>query len=317
MIFLISHIHRALKTFGFFHGIRKILITSVYKRLTDPVMADHVYAKSSYGYVEKFYKKHNCSFSFMRPENDIGKNDFIYWTCWLQGLEAAPALVRACINSAAKHAKGYTVIVITYENLDTFVTLPPFIFEKHKRGFIAPPQFTDILRTYLLFTYGGVWFDSTVFFTARIPGNLVKQPLFFFKSPLDDIYCPVSNWFIISAERNNLLLFRELCALCEYWRINTKLFDYFIYHYFLQVIINTDAESSGLFHKIPYRSNQNPHYLQKKLLFTGFNRELWELVKNVSFCHKLTYKKPEVKKDKEPDTFFSHIVTAPGAGSKF
>jgi hypothetical protein len=283
------------KTFGLFHGLRKILFTSIYKRLTDSFMADHAYAKSSFRYLTEFYKRHDAQFDILRPalKNDVTETDFVFWTCWLQGLEAAPDLVKACVNSARKHAAGCRVIVITYDNLETYITLPSFIIEKHKQGSIQQPHFADILRTYLLYTYGGVWFDATVFFTRDIPGELITEPLFFFRSPLDDKYCPVSNWFIIAGEKGSPLLFKQLCALFEYWRLHNTLIDYFIFHYFLQIIINSNPDSAAIFGKIPYRNNQNPHYLQLELLCTEFDAELWEKAKNVSFCHKLTYKTPQ------------------------
>lgn len=303
LFFLKSHT----KTFGLFHGIRKILITSVYKRLTDSVMADHVYAKSSFRYVKNFYKKHKNEFTSSHPANDIGKSEFIYWTCWLQGLESAPPLVKACVNSAKVNAYKHRLIVITYDNLGTYVSLPDYILEKHKQGQIQFPHFTDLIRVYLIYTYGGVWFDSTVFFTQPVPENILKEDIFFFRSPLNDEYCPVSNWFIVAAKQKNPLLFSLLCALVEYWRLNSKYIDYFIFHYFLKAIIQYDPESAAIFKKIPYHSNQNPHFLQLELLFSQFDAELWEKTKDVSFCHKLTYKNPDNKPEMKEDSFFSFI----------
>jgi hypothetical protein len=100
---IFSILHSTFKTFGLFHGIRKILYTTIYKRLSDPVTADRLYAKSSYRYLEKFYKKYGAKeFSFNRPANDITENECIYWTCWLQDIESAPAIVKACVNSINK-----------------------------------------------------------------------------------------------------------------------------------------------------------------------------------------------------------------------
>jgi hypothetical protein len=271
-------------------------------------MADHVYAKSSCRYLEKFYKKHGAkNFYFNRPvagDSSIGENEFIYWTCWLQGMDTAPAIVKACVNSVIKMNAGKRVIVITYKNLDTYISLPEFILEKHKQGYISAAHFTDILRTYLLYVYGGVWFDASVFFTGEIPPELLREPVFFFRSPFDDI-CPVSNWFIIAGKRDNFLLLRQLCALCEYWREKYKLVDYFIYHYFLRVLIRHDEQCAKIFNNMIYQNNQNPHYLQKELLFSEFDAEKWEKVQNVSFCHKLIWK-PQPER-MTYNSFFGHI----------
>jgi hypothetical protein len=295
------------KTFTFFHAIRKILITSVYKRLTDNVMADHVYAKSSFHYLDNFYTNHKVKLKFLRPLNDINENKYIYWTCWFQGLESAPALVKSCVNSAKEFASGHRIIIITYDNLSTYVILPDFILDKHRKGHIPAPHFSDIIRVYLLYTYGGTWFDATVFFTHPIPEYLLNEPLFFFKRPLQDAYCPAGNWFIISSKPKNYLLYNLLCILVEYWRINNKYIDYFMFHYLLQAIITHDSACLEIFNKIPYYNDQNPHFMQFKLFFSEYNKEIWEKAKNISFCHKLTYKTPYEESYQDNHSFFKFI----------
>jgi len=269
-------------------------------------MADHVYAKSSFHYIDRFYQKNNKSLTFSHPVNEINENDFIFWTCWLQGLETAPPLVKACINSAVNTANGHRIVVITYDNLNAYISLPGYIIEKHKNNHIQTPQLTDILRLYLLYTYGGVWFDSTVFFSQNIPENLLSEPLFFFQSPLNNTFSPVSSWFIIS-QKNEIVIYKLLCILLEYWRIKNTYIDYFMFHYFLQAIINNDSECLNIFNKIPYYNNQNPHFLQLKLLFSEFDNEIWDKIINVSFCHKLTYKVPASDNTQKRFSFYSHI----------
>jgi hypothetical protein len=272
-------------------------------------MADHVYAKSSYRYLDKFYKKYSTSeFAFNRPvagDSGIGENEFIYWTCWLQGMETAPAIVKACINSVKKMNTSKRVIVITYKNLDTYISLPEFIITKHKQGYISAAHFADILRTYLLYIYGGVWFDATVFFTQKIPMELLSEPLFFFRGSFDEI-APVSNWFIIAAVRGNPLLFKLLCILCEYWRKKNKLIDYFIFYYLLWSLRQNDSQCAMIFNKMAYRNNFSPHFLQKELLFLEFDAEKWEKVQSVSFCHKLTWKPPQ--RGIAGNSFFQYIA---------
>jgi len=279
----------------------------MYKRLTDDVMADLVYTKSSYRWLERWYKKHPpAALDLKTPDNDVKANEFVYWTCWFQGMENAPPLVKACHESVRKNAGGHRIIVINYKNLNTYTNLPEWVIEKHSAGLLPQAQFADIIRTYLLYVYGGVWFDATVFFTGTIPQVLLRENLFFFRSPFHDKYCPVSNWFIIAGKKNSPLLYRLLCALCRYWAENDTMIDYFMFHYLLQVLINNDDECRRLFSMIPYHSNQDPHYLQKKLLFHLFDERLWENVKQTSFCHKLTYKIPP---DQPLDGTFFEFLT--------
>jgi hypothetical protein len=300
-------IKNLIKTFGLFHGSRNIYYHYFYKRFTDAVISDYVYEKSSYRYIARFYKENNFLFEIKRPVNEIKQNQSIYWTCWLQGIENAPDMVKACFRSAQKNASGHQIIIITYENLSKYVILPKYILEKHKAGYITSTHFSDILRVYLLYIYGGVWFDATVFFTQEIPSNLLKIPLFFFKDILKSKYCPISSWFITANRPHNLLLYNTLCMLYKYWDINNTMIDYFMLHYCVNIIIENNQECKNIFDKIPYISNQTPHYLQLKLFFSKFDEKIWENVRNISFCHKLTYK-IDHSKSNIADSYFNHIL---------
>jgi hypothetical protein len=297
-----------IKTFGIFHGIRSIYYHYFYKRLTDAVMSDYAYEKSSYRYITRFYEKYNgAHFEFQRPVNEIEQSQIIYWTCWLQGMENAPDMVKACYGSAKKHTAGHRIIVITYENLNKYVTLPEYIIEKHKAGYITATHFSDILRAYLLYIYGGVWFDATVFFTQNIPVYLLTAPLFFFRDIFKNKYCPISSWFISAGKPRDILLYNILCILCTYWDKNTAMIDYFMFHYFVNVIIQNNHACRNAFDKIHYMSNQPPHYLQAKLLFSQFDADIWKDINHISFCHKLTYK-IDRQKNNGTNTYYSYIM---------
>jgi mannosyltransferase OCH1-like enzyme len=272
-------------------------------------MSDYAYEKSSYHYIAQFYRKHNARFEFRRPANEIEQNQLIYWTCWMQGMANAPSMVKACYNSARKHAAGHRIIVITYENLNKYVVLPEYIIKKYEAGYITATHFSDILRVYLLYIYGGVWFDATVFFTGEIPIDLLNLPIFFFKDTLKNKYCPISSWLITAANSHNVLLYNILCVLCEYWNENNRMIDYFMLHYFVNIIIENNQECRELFDRIPYISNQPPHYLQSKFLFCQFDAGIWENIRHISFCHKLTYKADQ-RQNNAADTYFNYIAGA-------
>jgi hypothetical protein len=185
--------------------------------------------------------------------------------------------------------------------------LPEYIIKKHKAGYITATHFSDILRVYLLYVYGGVWFDATVFFTQPIPANLLTAPVFFFRDKLKNKYCPISSWFISAANPHNILLYHVLCILCEYWNKNTAMIDYFMFHYFVNIIIQNNRDCRDIFDRMPYMSNEAPHYLQLKLLFSNFDKEIWEDVKHISFCHKLIYKFDRLKSGMVK-TYFNYIL---------
>lgn len=70
------------------------------------------------------------------------------WFCWLQGLEAAPEVVKACYHSLTRHLEvagrgstgspivrndGYEIIVIDGKNWREYVELPEYVVEKRGR----------------------------------------------------------------------------------------------------------------------------------------------------------------------------------------
>ena len=84
------------------------------------------------------------------------------WVMWWQGEQAAPELVRMCIDSIRRNANGAEVVVITKDNYRDYVDIPDYIIEKHRAGVISFAHLADITRMFLLAGYGGLWLDSTI-----------------------------------------------------------------------------------------------------------------------------------------------------------
>ena len=91
----------------------------------------------------------------------------IVWWCWLQGLDNAPDIVKACLRSLQRHLpKDYEIRIIDEHNWKEWVTLPQYIVEKRSAGRIPAALFSDLLRLELLIKYGGTWIDATVLCTG-------------------------------------------------------------------------------------------------------------------------------------------------------
>ena len=72
------------------------------------------------------------------------------WFCWLQGMEDAPEVVKACYNSLALgewfRVNGYEVIVIDEKNWREYVKLPDYIIRRREKKQIPSAHFSDLLR---------------------------------------------------------------------------------------------------------------------------------------------------------------------------
>jgi hypothetical protein len=298
-----EHFNNLLK-FGPVYTSREIFYRFVYKFIEKPFSSYR--EKACLRYLKKYYLKAQKN-KFQNIPDPPKKHPSCIWTCWLQGYENAPPLVKLCIASMEKYSGGYKVVILTEENLQNYVVFPDYIIEKYHRGIIPKANFTDLLRTALLINYGGVWLDAAVLLTREIPPEITGSNLFFFQSSfLGNEIHPCSNWFI-AAGRDCLFLKKVLSVLYVYWQDNDFLLYYFIYHTSIRLILSLDEDARKDWRRIFYKNNSDPHYLQN-ILFDDFDPLIMDYVRRFSFAHKLTYKFAERALTEKPGTFYSHLI---------
>ena len=219
----------------------------------------------------------------------------IVWTCWLQGEDKAPALVKACIHSQHRHLKGYEHRMLTLENYTEWITLPPEVVSKYKRGIVPAANFSDLIRLAVLRDYGGVWLDATVFCTGMDHERLASRwqavehsrlTLFRYYPQGSRVAVGLSTWFV-AARKGSPLLSDVLEALLAYWHDYDCLVDYYIMHLFLATALERNP---FLFAGMP-RENSRHSLLLAEALHRTYDEARWQdLVEHVSF-HKLNYRK--------------------------
>jgi len=228
------------------------------------------------------------------------------WVCWFQGIENAPILVKECYKSIHKHLSNREVILLTDENIKEYVDLPKHILEKRNNGIISNTHFSDILRVEILINYGGTWIDSTVLCTGgNIPEYLFNSELFLYqilKPGRDGHTITTSSWFMSSTTNNKILLItRDL--LFEYWKKNNHLIDYFLLHFFIEIVLNAYPEERE---KIIKFCNSIPHILLLDL-FETFDENKYAYMNQMTSFHKLNYKRPEQELSKK-GTYYDVII---------
>ena len=241
--------------------------------------------------------------------NDSIKGQKIIWQYWAQGYddEQVPELVRLCLDSVERYKGDYIVIRLTDENIEEYIALPDFVREK--RSLYPDAIFSDLLRTMLLTTYGGVWIDATVLLTGPIPQRYEELDFFMFqrdkrepsKEYWENVYAYYYGWHrdfrvrvlnsVIFAKKDSLVI-RELCkSLLIFWKTETTLPDYFFYQILFHELIN--GKLAG--HNCPIESDCRPHYLQQ-LLNDNFPYASAKEIVEQSTIHKLSYKTNSVEK---------------------
>lgn len=248
---------------------------------------------NSYKRIEKQYLN---KLKAMDTYSGSGETSNIVWWCWLQGEDSCPSLQKICLASVRKKLADRKIVVITKDNLYSYIDLPDYIKEKYKKGYISNTHFSDLIRLQLLIKYGGTWIDSTALCTGY-DKELFDKPLFVFKN-LNYIwyasknYCfkevPLiaDNWFITS-EINNPILITVRDLLFDYWNTHNYVIDYFIFHYFFTMTVNHKYKT--LFEEIPLISHIQPHLMQNVCYRKVSEDEIYNIL-GQSTVHKLTNK---------------------------
>lgn len=100
------------------------------------------------------------------PQSKEPINKVIYMFWWT-GFDSAPEIVKLSLKSIKKSYPDYKLVLIDKTNINSFLPEDDLVFKKFKNDGINVQNFTDYLRFYLMFNYGGYWMDATMFFTKR------------------------------------------------------------------------------------------------------------------------------------------------------
>lgn len=245
---------------------------------------------------QKYSRKRELSLS-------AGRKEDVIWWCWLQGLDNAPPIVKACYNSLGILNKK--INIITAENYKEYVDIPDYILDKWKKGIISDTHFSDILRAALLNAWGGIWCDATVLVTGTQDIKMMENnKLFAYRHlgrGMESRYIAASSW-LISADSDSAILNETKEMLYEYWKNENDLKHYFTFHMFFTMacLLNGDEWET-----VPTVSNIPPQILQNEL-FKPYTKSRWEQICRMSDFHKLTYK--EERPGKEDILFYDYII---------
>lgn len=285
-----------------------------------------------YGSKVQEFKKFNSSRELKHEHPKV------IWWCWLQGLENAPSIVKACFNSLVREFKGsrvqevqglsdgYEIKVIDAKNWKEYIEIPEYIVKKWEKKQIPPALFSDILRLELLIKYGGTWIDSSVLCTGFKEFNglssssdstdspsvqefkkYLDADLFLFQyTKQGSIPVSISNWFISACSNNEVLMvLREM--LYAYWKDYDCVLDYYIFHLFFAMISKEYPEQMLA---MPYGQSLNSLVL---LHHWGemFDQWKWDKLTEKVCFHKLAFRVVEdVQNNKE--NYYNYILTEYG-----
>lgn len=119
-------------------------------------------------YLKKEYSKVIEKWKDIKSSGEKITENCPIFVLWWQGLNEAPELISICINSIKRNAGKHPVVILSRENIAEWLDIPFEIMEKVESGNLGLANFSDYIRSSLLYQYGGIWLDSTTYLNGNI-----------------------------------------------------------------------------------------------------------------------------------------------------
>lgn len=244
--------------------------------------------------IQNYIKKYSIvdHESLKRKNDKVNTSELPIWVLWYQGIENAPDIVRKCSASIQKYSSSREVIFLDESNLYDYIELPQYIVKKKKQGTISLTHYSDIIRVCLLEKYGGTWIDATVLLTGGIPEDILQSSFFAYPNIKGSetydfhLFC---SWFI-HAQPQHPLISSIKKSLFEYWRNESDIIDYFLFHYIAyNIVYSNPLLLKEWLDEVPKIPQQLPKILMKKRN-DKFNLKDFNCIITDSNIHKLSYK---------------------------
>lgn len=185
----------------------------------------------------------------------------IVWTCWFQGWERAPRLVRQCARSFEAMNPSWEVRRLDAQGARQIAPLEDYLDPKRRK--LTAAALADVLRIHLLRGFGGVWADATVLCRRPLddwlPAVTAPSGFFAFDRPAEDR--PVASWFL-AAEPGAPLVSAWAERVAGYWAHRTRVDEYFWFHRLFERLCEEEPWAAAAWGGTPKISADGPHSLQ-------------------------------------------------------
>ena len=247
----------------------------------------------------------------------IAKKDFCVFIFWYQGVDKMPIIIKKCYESILANFPSENVILLTKYNLHEYITIPQIIKDKLDNKKMTITSFSDFLRVSLLYEYGGIWIDTTVFLSNKLNDSILS--LSFITLPHSNnanefkyLYQGTKGWssyFLGSNIKHHPLFLFIKKSYLEYFSNTDKIIDYFFTDYLISIFLSIKFDFKYEIDKIDLNGNDS-YLLADKMnkISTKNSFNSYEILLTTCSIHKLTYKRNWKEKIRNKNTIFSDFL---------
>ena len=218
---------------------------------------------------------------------------------WQQGEAQMPETVKSSMKTIKDFARrnGCELHLLTDENLHNFINIPKDITEKYKKKELSAAHYSDIVRFSLLYQYGGIWMDATLFVSPYATLEMFEGDFFSFNHPpihsdKMERYINDYKWssFCLAGKKGRSY-FKHVRDLFIYFVRKYPIFiNYFMLDYFILSEYTSNPEFRLLVNKLPVLEPAERMYFLREHANDVFDENEWEEVLKTTPIMKTTYK---------------------------
>ena len=236
-------------------------------------------------------------------DNDIveNNNEFpkIIWTMWQQGEAQMPETVKATVKTIKEFAErsGCEFHLLTDKNLEHFVNIPKDITEKYKKKELSAAHYSDIIRFSILYQYGGIWMDATLFVSRYATVEMFEGEFFSLNHPplntnkMERTICDYKWSGFFLAGQKGKKHFKHIRDLYIYYVRKYPIFiHYLMMDYFILSEYECNDEFSILVDRLPVLESAEKLWFLRDHANDIFDDTEWNDVLKTTPIMKTTYK---------------------------
>ena len=255
----------------------------------------------NYNNIYKEFKSLALKYQYLLEGEKIIPEDSPIWIMWYQGIQFAPQIVKSCVKSVIINRGKHKVFIINKYNIDNFIKIPSYIYEKLNNGSFTITHFSDIVRSGLLYKYGGFWIDSTLFITSPLVN--INYTFFTIKKN-NTVIRPFmkrrwTGFFLGTTKKSFISTFCYIGFLI-YWKKYNSLINYFLLDYVLYIAYISVSRFKNEIERLP---DDKCRIWLPKYLNLEYNQKYFKCK-----FFKLSYKKPLISLNGTKKTNYGYII---------